>query len=101
MVGLFPHIAHDQGVEIMCHFLDKREDESVSSESLYRKASGSLSSKCNAKDIIKRLPSSLRTTIGMKFAPHYADIFMVGSVEEIFEKFHFQPTFGCVICMIF
>ena len=49
VVGLFPHIAHDQGVEIMCHFLDKREDESVSSESLYRKASESLSSKCNAK----------------------------------------------------
>ena len=53
------------------------------------------------KDIIKRLPSSLRKTIGRKFTPHYADIFMVGSEEEIFEKFHFQPTFGCVICMIF
>ena len=49
VVGLCPHIAHDKCVEIMCHFLDKRKDESISSESLYRKASESLSSKCNAK----------------------------------------------------
>ena len=33
----------------------------------------------------------LGTTIGTKFAPHYANIFMAGFEEEIFEKSHFQP----------
>ena len=38
VVGLYPHIPHDQVVEIMRRFLDKREDESVSSESLCKLA---------------------------------------------------------------
>ena len=32
--ALYPHILHDQCGEIMRRFLDKREDQSVSSESL-------------------------------------------------------------------
>ena len=38
VVGLYPHKPHDQGVKIMWRFLDKREDQSVSSESQYRMA---------------------------------------------------------------
>ena len=38
VVGLYPHIPHDQGVEIMRRFLDKREDQSVSSESICKLA---------------------------------------------------------------
>ena len=34
VVGPYPHISHYRGVEIMWCFLDKREDQSVSSESL-------------------------------------------------------------------
>ena len=38
VVGLYPHIPHAQGVEIMRPFLDKCEDQSVSSESLCKLA---------------------------------------------------------------
>ena len=38
VVGLYPHIPHNQGVEVMRRFLDKREDQSVSSENLCKLA---------------------------------------------------------------
>lgn len=34
MMGLYPHISLDQGVEIMPRFLDKGRDQSVSLESV-------------------------------------------------------------------
>ena len=40
------------------------------------------------KDVCHQI---LGTAIGTKFAPHYANIFMAGLKEEIFEKSHFQP----------
>ena len=33
----------------------------------------------------------LGTITGTKFASHYANIFMAGLEEQIFEKSHFQP----------
>ena len=36
LVRLHPHIRHDGGLETMWRYLDKREDQSVSSDSLYR-----------------------------------------------------------------
>ena len=87
--ALYPHILHDQCGEIMRRFLDKREDQSVSSESLSKLANIVL--KHNyfelRKDVYHQI---LRTAIGTKFAPHYANILMAGLEEEIFEKPHFQ-----------
>ena len=87
MVGLYPHIPHEEGVEIMRRFLDKREDQSVSSESLCKPANIVL--KHNyfelGKDFYQQI---LGTAIGTKFAPN---IFMTGLEEELFEKSHFQP----------
>ena len=89
-VGLYPHIPHEEGVEIMRRFLDKREDQSVSSESLCKLANIVL--KHNyfelGKDVYHQI---LGTAIGTKFAPYYANIFMDGLEENIFEKSHFQP----------
>ena len=89
VVGLYQHIPHE-GVEIMRRFLDKREDQSVSSESLCKLANIVL--KHNyfelGKDVYHPI---LGTAIGKKFAPHYPNIFMAGLEEEIFEKSHFQP----------
>ena len=74
MVGLYPHIPHDQGVEIMRRFLDKHEEQSVSSESLCKLASIVL--KHNyfelGKDIHHQI---LGAVVGTKFAPHYANIY--------------------------
>ena len=38
LVGLYSHISYNQGVKIMRRFLDKRENRSVSSESLFKLA---------------------------------------------------------------
>ena len=38
VVGLYSHIPYNQGVKIMRRFLDKRENRSVSSESLFKLA---------------------------------------------------------------
>ena len=81
VVGLYPHIPHDQVVEIMRRFLDKREDESVSSESLCKLANIVL--KHNnfelGKDVYHQI---LGTAMGSKSD----DL-----EEEIFEKSLFQP----------
>ena len=90
VVGLYPHIPHEEGVEIMRRFLDKREDQSVSSESLCKLANIML--KHNYFELGKDLYHQiLGTAIGTKFAPHYTNTFMAGLEEETFEKSHFQP----------
>ena len=36
VVGLYPHIPHKEGLKKVKSYLDKREDQSVSSDSLYK-----------------------------------------------------------------
>ena len=97
VVGLYPHISHDQGVKIMRRFLDKREDQSVSSESLCKL--GNIVLKHNYFELGKDVyHQTLRTAIITKFAPHYANIYMACLEEEIFEKSHFQP---CLLVVVF
>ena len=38
LVGLYSHIAHDEGLRIMKKYLDKREDQLVTLENLYKLA---------------------------------------------------------------
>ena len=81
---------YNKGVEIMLRFLNKGEEQSVSSESLCKPANIVL--KHNyfefGKDVYHQI---LGTAIRTKFAPHYANINMAGLEEEIFEKSYFQP----------
>ena len=74
----------------MRRFLHKREDQSVSSESLCKLANKVLKHIYFelGKDVYHQI---LGSAIETKFAPHYANIFMTGLEEEIFENFHFQP----------
>ena len=90
VVGLYPHTPHDRDVEFMRRFLDKREDQSVSSQSLGKLANTVL--KHNYFQLGKYVYHQiLGKAIGTKFAPHYVDTFMAGLEKEIFEKSHFQP----------
>ena len=74
----------------MRRFLYKRKDQSVSSESLCKLTNIVL--KHNYFEFGKYVYHQiLGATIGTKFAPRYANIFMAGLEEEIFEKSHFQP----------
>ena len=88
MVGLYPHICHDQGVGIMRCFLDKHEDQLVSLECLSKLAEIVLKQNYFelGKDVYHQI---LGTAIGTKFVPHYANTLMAGLEEEIFEKSHF------------
>ena len=70
----------------MERYLDKREDQSVSSDSLFKLA----------KIILKHNYFELgQSNLGhchwQDFVPHYANIFMARLEEEIFSNAEFQP----------
>ena len=82
VIGLYPHIPHNQVVEIMRRFLDKREDQSVTSESLCKLANIVL--KHNYFELEKDVYHQISgTAISTKFASHYVNIFMAGLEEKI------------------
>ena len=95
VVGLYQHIPHE-GVEIMRRFLDKREDQSVSSESLCKLANIVL--KHNyfelRKDVCHQI---LGTATRAKFTPHYVNIFMLAWRKRYLKNLTFNLTFGCGI----
>ena len=70
--------------------LDKREDQSVTSENLYKLAETVL--KYNyfefGQDVYQQV---LGTVIVTKFAPPHANIFMAGLEEGIFKNPKFKP----------
>ena len=90
MVGLYPHIPHEEGLQIMKKYLDKREDQSVKLENLYKLAEIVLEHNYFefGQDVYQQI---LGTATGTKFAPPYANIFMAGLEEEIFKNPKFKP----------
>ena len=81
-MSLYPHIAQDQEAEIMRRFLDKREDQSVLSESVCKLANIVL--KHNYFELEKDVYHQISgTAISTKFASHYVNIFMAGLEEKI------------------
>ena len=83
---MYPHIPREEGLETK----NKREDKSVSSDSLYKLTKIIL--KRNyfklGQDVYHQI---LGYPIVTKNAPHYANIFMAGLEEEIFSSTEFQP----------
>ena len=89
-VGLYPYIPHEEGLEILKCFLDKRKDQSVSSENLCRLVKIIL--KHNFFELgSDRYHQLLGTAVGSKFALNYANIFMAGLEENSFKKLKFKP----------
>ena len=81
-MSLYPHIPQDQEAEIMRRFLDKREDQSVLSESLCKLANIVL--KHNYFELEKDVYHQISgTAISTKFTSHYVNIFMAGLEEKI------------------
>ena len=89
MVSLYPHILHEEGLQIKKKYLDKREYQSVT-ENVYKLVEIVL--KHNyfefGQDVYQQI---LGTAIGTKFAPPYANIFMDGLEEENFKNPKFKP----------
>ena len=89
VLGLYPHIPHNKGLETMKRYGDKREDQSVFSDSLYKLAKIIL--KHNyfelGQDAYYQI---LGTAIDRKFAPHYTNICMA-VLKNIFSNTQIQP----------
>ena len=70
--------------------LEKREDQAVSSDSLYKLAKVILKHNCFGlgQDVYHQI---VRSTIATKFAVLYANIFMVAFEDELFINTEFQP----------
>ena len=72
VAGLYRHIPHEVGIEIMKEFLNQMGVKDTSAKSL-----------CDLEEVYHQL---LATVIGIKFAPTYANLLMVGLEKKIFEK---------------
>ena len=90
VVGLYPSIPHDEGLQALKRAMDEREDKSVSTESLIVPAQ--LVLKNNYFEYSSRIfRQNKGTAIGTKFAPPYAILFMAAFEEDALKKYHFQP----------
>ena len=82
VVGLYPNIPHKEGLEAIRKAPDKREDQTISTDSLILLAECIL--KNNVFEHNMRYFKQLNgTAIGTKFAPRYA-IFFMGYFEDKF-----------------
>ena len=100
VVGLYPHIPHDQGVEFMRCFLGKREDQSVSSESLCKLANTVLKHNYFGlrKDVYHQI---LGTAIGTNLLHTMLTYLWLVWKKRYLKNLTFNPIFGCGIYMIF
>ena len=90
VVGLYPHIPHEEGIETIKKYLNLREDQSVSTNSLCDLARIILTE--NYFELGKDMyHQKLGTAIGTKFAPPYANLFMAGLENKIFSDTNVQP----------
>ena len=90
VVGLYPNIPHDGGLEALRHFLDLRENKTVSTESLLELAEVVL--KQNYFDFNSQIYKQKRgTAIGTKAAPSYAILFMAFLEEAFLAEIELQP----------
>ena len=85
VVGLYPHIPHEESIKTIAEYLETREDKTVSTKSLCDLASIVL--KENYFELSSKIyHQKLGTAIGTKFAPPYANLFMAGLEKRIFEN---------------
>ena len=90
VVGLYQHIPQEEGTETMKKYLNLREDQSVSTNSLCDLARIILTE--NYFELGKDMyHQKLGTAIDTKFAPPYANLFMAGLENKIISDTNVQP----------
>ena len=90
VIGLYPNIPHDEGLASLRKFLDASTEKKVTTETLLELAGTVL--KNNIFQFNEKTLKQLRdTTIGTKFAPLYAIIFMADLEERILKDFELKP----------
>jgi len=90
VVGLYPSIPHDQGLEAMRKALDSRVDKSVSTESLVHLAELVLKNNYFEHNS-QTFHQKQGTAIGTKFAPTYAILSMGDLEETALENYRLKP----------
>ena len=90
VVGLYPNIPHKEGLEALKIALEKRDDKTVSTESLLELA------KCVLENNVFEHNGSIfkqkqGTAIGTKMAPPYAILFMSYLEELLLDSFPLKP----------
>ena len=90
VVGLYPNIPHGESLEVMRKALDTRQNPSFSIESLV-----SLEKLVLDSDVFefngKVYKQKLGTTIGTKFAPAYANLFLSSLEEDMLNSCEVKP----------
>ena len=90
VVGSYPHIRREEGIETMAEYLETRDNKTISTKSLCDLASIVL--KENYFELSGKIyHQKLGTAIGTKFAPPYANLFMAGLEKRIFENSGYHP----------
>ena len=84
VVGLYPSIPHDEGLEAMRRALNSRQDPSISTGSLVNL--GKVVLENNVFEFGGRIfRQKLGTAIGTKFAPAYANLFMADLEKRLLD----------------
>ena len=90
VVGLYPHIPHQEGIAAMRHYLDKRVNKDISTDSLCRLAEIILRSNYFEFDD-HIFHQTFGTAMGTKFAPPYANLFMANLEETLLAEATVKP----------
>ena len=94
VVGLYPSISHEEGLEALEAALEHREDKSISVDSLIELACVVL--KNNFFEFDGEFYHQLRgTAIGTKCAPSHGTLFMAGLEEELLSQAQDRPWLWC------
>ena len=90
VVGLYPNIPHDEGLEAIRKRLDQRQDKKISTDSLVELAECVL--KNNHFEHNGQFFRQKRgTAIGTKMAPQYAIVFMAELEEKLLGSYELKP----------
>ena len=90
VIGLYPSIPHEEGLEALRGALERREDKAISTDSLTELAH--LVLKNNFFEFNGDFYQQLRgTAIGTKCAPSYAILFLAALEEKILSEVQWKP----------
>ena len=90
VVGLYPNIPHEGGLEALRKALDKRDNKTVTTESLMDLADLALKNNYFEHNS-KVYKQEQGTAIGAKFAPPYAIVYMGDFEEKAIDGFPLKP----------
>ena len=90
VVGLYPNIAHEEGIETIRDYLEPRTDNTVSSNSLSDLGSIILKNNYFENGELK-YHQKRGTAFGTKFTPPYSNLFMAGFKKKISENSEVKP----------